>query len=65
MARHAAEARQAAMVEKRACFLERVAAELGRVRRPGDQDVNQAARGAARPAAHARGVRRGDARANL
>jgi hypothetical protein len=30
-------------VEKRDTFLQRVAAELGRVRRPGDRDVERAA----------------------
>jgi hypothetical protein len=35
-------------VDKRACFLERVAAELARVRRPDDQDVERAARAALR-----------------
>jgi len=35
-------------VDKRACFLERVAAELARVRQPDDQDVERAARAALR-----------------
>ena len=35
-------------VDKRACFLQRIAAALGRVRRPGDQDVERAARVALR-----------------
>jgi len=35
-------------VDKRACFLERVAAELNRVCQPNDQDVERAARAALR-----------------
>ena len=36
------------VVDKRACYLERVAAELGRVHRPDDQDVDRAVRAALR-----------------
>jgi hypothetical protein len=34
--------------EKRSVFLQRVAAQLGRIRRPGDEDVEHAARVALR-----------------
>ena len=39
-------------VEKRGTFLQRVAAELGRVRRPGDHDVERAAAAALRGLMH-------------
>ena len=39
-------------IEKRGTFLQRVAAELGRVRRPGDHDVERAAAVALRGLTH-------------
>ena len=39
-------------VEKRGTFLQRVAAELGRVRRPGDRDVERATTAALRGLMH-------------
>ena len=39
-------------IEKRGTFLQRVAAELRRIRRPGDQDVERAAAAALRGLMH-------------
>ena len=46
-------AAQPLAVEKRACFLERIAAELARIRRPDDRDVDHAVRAALRGLMHA------------
>jgi hypothetical protein len=41
-------AAQPLAVDKRACFLERIAAELARIHRPDDRDVDRAVRAALR-----------------
>jgi hypothetical protein len=46
-------AAQPLAVEKRTCFLERIAAELARVHRPDDRDVDHAVRAALRGLLHA------------
>jgi hypothetical protein len=46
-------AAQPLAVEKRTCFLERIAAELARVHHPDDRDVDHAVRAALRGLMHA------------
>jgi hypothetical protein len=46
-------AAQPLAIEKRACFLERIAGELARIRHPDDRDVDHAVRAALRGLMHA------------